>query len=152
MTRSTEPWSVRSILVSVRELKRSVAFYCEVVGLTAITQEDQVAVLAGDRCSFTVLLREVSGQGVRHGQQELGLRAAIFDVRSSAELDEVALRLEQAGALVSRRPLHEDEPFEVVSGRDPDGLPLVFLTYTGAQPLDPEHYRRVALHSYGIDI
>lgn len=145
-------WTVRSVLVSVRDLSRSAAFYQEVLGLHEVAREGEVAVLEGPRRRFAVQLREVSGQAVRHGQQELGPRAISFDVESRSELDLVAQRLEAAGALVSRGPLHGSEPFEVVSGRDPDGLPLVFIVYETGQPLDPDHYRHVALHMYGVDL
>lgn len=146
------PWTVRSFLVSVRDLSRSATFYKEVLDLHEVALEGEVAVLEGPRRMFAVLLREVSGQAVRHGQQELGPRAVSFDVESRTELDLVAQRLDAAGALVSRRPLHESEPFDVVIGRDPDGLPLVFFVYETGQPLDPDHFRHVAMHMYGIDL
>jgi catechol 2,3-dioxygenase-like lactoylglutathione lyase family enzyme len=143
---------MRSVLVSVRNLARSVTFYCDVLGLREAVREGEVAVLEGERATFAMLLREVTGQGVRHGQQEYGLRAICFDVGSRAELDSVADRLEAAEALVSRSPLQEAEHFDVVTGRDPDGLPLTFITYETDQPLDADHFRHVALHMYGVDL
>lgn len=143
---------MRSVLISVRNLARSVAFYSDVLGIREVVREGEVAVLEGDRGDFAVMLREVTGQGVRHGQQEFGLRAVCFDVGSRAELDSVAERLEAAAALVSRSPLQEAEHFDVVSGRDPDGLPLAFITYETDQPLDADHFRHVALHMYGVDL
>lgn len=143
---------MRSVLVSVRELARSVAFYSEVLGLRVAGKESEVVVLQGEDRTFVVMLRQVSGEGVRHGQQEVGLRAITIDVASQTELDAVATRLEAAGALVSRSLLHQSEPFEVVTGRDPDGLSLTFITYESAHPLDAEHLRHVALRMYGVDL
>lgn len=150
--RVTNPqWSMRSVLVSVRNLDRSIAFYAAVLGLSEVGREGQAAVLDGDGRPFALLLREVSGQGVVHGQQALGLRAVVFDVGSRSELDNVAKRLEAAGARATRSRLHETEPFEILTARDPDGLPLTFVTYEGG-PLQADHFRHVALHTYGLDL
>ena len=151
MTASPPPWTMRSVLVSVRDLTRSISFYCDVLGLRETAREGEVVVLEPEQRNFAMFLRETTGRGIRHGQQELGSRALSFDVGSQEELDGVAGRLATAEALVSRSPLHASEPVEVVAGRDPDGLPLVFFSY-GAAPLHPDHYRHVALHMYGIDV
>ncbi|HVC15163.1 MAG TPA: VOC family protein [Acidimicrobiales bacterium] len=152
MSASAARWSIRSVLVSVRDLTRSVAFYRDVLALDELAREGEVAVLGAERQALTVILRAVSGSGVRHGQQEVGPRAVIFDVGQQSELQAVADRLEGAGALRSRSPLHDTEPFEVVAGRDPDGLPLVFVSYESSSPLQAEHYARVALRMYGVDL
>ncbi|MGH8979936.1 MAG: VOC family protein [Acidimicrobiales bacterium] len=152
VTASGPRWSMRSVLVSVRDLARSVAFYCDVLGLRESVQEGEVAVLEGEGRPFAVLLREVAGKGVRHGQQALGSRAICFDVGSRSELASVAGRLQAAGALVSRSPLHDGEPFELVTGRDPDGLPLVFVAYESDVQLPADHFRHVALRMYGVDL
>lgn len=151
MTLSAPPWSMRSVLVSVSDLDRSVPFYCGVLGLREIVREGEVAVLEGEGRTFAVLLREVTGQGARHGQQEFGVRAVSFDVGSHSELDAVAARLEEARALVSRSPSEGAGPYRLVAGRDPDRLPLVFIAYAAGAQLDAAGLRHVALHMYGVD-
>ena len=140
------------MLVSVHDLDRSLAFYRDVLGLRETRRQGKVAVLEGDPRTFAMVLREVRGEAYHYGQQALGPRAVTFDVGSPAELDGVAKRLAAAEALVSRGPLHASEPFEVVTGRDPDGLPLLFVTYDDGQPLDADHDLHVALRVYGIDV
>jgi catechol 2,3-dioxygenase-like lactoylglutathione lyase family enzyme len=152
VTLSPAPWSTRAVLVSVGDLARSVSFYRSVFALHEVGREGEVVVLEDDGRSFAFLLREVPGQGVHHGRQELGPRAIAFDVKSHKELDAVAGRLEAAAALVHRAPLEGDESFDVVTGRDPDGLPLLFVSYEAHGRLDADHYRRVALHMYGVDL
>lgn len=145
-------WSIRSVLVSVRDLDRSVAFYEEVMALREVVREGEVACLEHDDAGrVAIILREVRGQGTRHGQQSLGARAVCLDVGSTAALDEVEARLRAADAFDVRRPVDPAEPFEIVHGHDPDGLPLVFLTYSGAA-LSADHYRFGALSMYGLDV
>lgn len=143
---------MRSVLVSVTDLARSVSFYRDVLGLRERAREGEVTVLESESGSFAILLREVTGQPLHHGRQELGLRAVNFDVGSRTELEAVADRLEAAGALVSRSVLDESESFEIVTGRDPDRLPLIFITYESDHPLHDDHYRHVALHMYSVDV
>jgi len=116
VTAAPADWTMRSLLVSVRDLDRSVAFSSEVLGLREVGPEGQAATLEADGRPFVLVLREVKGQGVIHGQQELGLRAAVFDVGSQAELDDVAGRLAAAEARVARSRLHEAEPLEIRTG------------------------------------
>lgn len=142
---------MRSVLVSVSDLARSVPFYCDVLGLHEVAREGEVAVLESDRGNFAIVLREAAGQGVHAGQEALGPRAVSFDVGSATELEGVVKRLEAAKAFVSRSLLHEAEPVEVVTGRDPDRLPLLF-TFYAAGPLLADHYRDIALHMYGVDL
>jgi catechol 2,3-dioxygenase-like lactoylglutathione lyase family enzyme len=148
---SASLWSVRSILISVRDLDRSVAFYTDVMGVHELVRQDQVAILAfHESRSFALMLREAPGQATRHGQQETGVRALSFDVKDAAAMDRVQGRLERHGLLRGRRRL-AGEPFEVVEGHDPDGLPLLFIAY-GTAPLPPDHYRQVAPIMYSLDV
>ena len=152
MTVESAQWSLLSVLVSVHDLHRSVAFYRDVLGLREITRGGQVAVLQGEHPTFTILLREVRGEAYRYGQQALGARAVSFKVGSQAELDGVAKRLQAAEALVARGPLDRSEPKEVVTGRDPDGLPLLFIADEAGEPLPADHYLHVALRMHGVDV
>lgn len=145
-------WSVRSVLISVQDLERSISFYRNLLGLREVAREDEVAVLETEHRTFAMMLRQVRGQPHRYGQQALGTRALSFDVGSQKDLDEVAKRLKTAGAFASRRPLHDSEPLEVVAGRDPDGFPLLFVTYEADQPLAVDHYLHVALFMFGVDL
>lgn len=138
--------------MSVSELERSVAFYRDVLGFAEVAREDDVAILGGEGNSPVVILRLVSGRTARYGQQALGARAINFTVGTRAELDAIGERLETAGALVSRGPLHGSEPLEVIMAHDPDRLPLVFVADEADLQLHPDHYRHVALRMYGVDL
>jgi catechol 2,3-dioxygenase-like lactoylglutathione lyase family enzyme len=152
MTPTSATWSVRSVLVSVSDLRRSVAFYQDVVGVREVAREGEVVVLEGDRRAFVVVLHEVGKHATRYGQQALGPRSVGFDVASQAELDAVAQRLEEAQALRSRRRFQDPHEVEVVTGRDPDGLPLVFFSYEVDDPASVRHRHLVALLMYGVDL
>ena len=146
------PWSIRSVLASVSDLERSTAFYSDVAGLEPLFSEDQVAIL-GSRAprSFVLILRQAIRAATHAGQQSLGMRAMSFDVASTAELDRVEERLGSYGLFRYRRRPTEEDDFEIIHGHDPDGLPLVFST-AGRGPYSDEHYRRVALLMYSLDV
>ena len=145
--------SIRSALVAVMDLDRSTAFYREVMGLDEILREDQVVVL-GDRPggSFVLFLREAEGLVARHGQQDLGVRALCFDLRSIGELDRVEDRLRSRDMFRDRQRFVAGETSEYVRGRDPDGLPLVFIASPEGEEISVARYQRAASMMYGLDI
>ncbi len=80
--RAAQPWTLRSTLVAVGELERSVAFYGELGPFAVIARDDAIAVL-GDASpgSVVLILREARGRHqTRHGPQSLGLRSMTFNV------------------------------------------------------------------------
>ena len=85
------PWAIRSTLVAVADLDRSVAFYREIGPFEEIAREDAAAILGGvSPASIVLMLREMrSIHRTRHGQQSLGLRSITFNVGSLDELDRI---------------------------------------------------------------
>jgi hypothetical protein len=150
--RVAQPWTLRSTLIAVADLDRSVAFYREIGPFDEIAREDAAVILGGLSPASTVLmLRELrSIHGVRHGQQSLGLRSITFSVGSLDELDRVESVLRGQGLFTARHQIADGES-EIVRGRDPDNLPLVFVCYADDKPLGPEYYRALATLVYSLD-
>jgi catechol 2,3-dioxygenase-like lactoylglutathione lyase family enzyme len=146
------PWAIRSTLVAVADLDRSVAFYREVGPFNEIVRDDAVA-LIGDAspASIVLILRETrSSHHIRHGQQSLGLRSITFNVGSVGELDRVESVLRDRDLFTSRQQM-ADGAAELVYGRDPDNLPLVFVYYAQDQTLGPDYYRTIIRLVYSLD-
>ena len=121
-----QPWALRSNLIAVADLDRSVEFYGELGPFGVVAREDAIAVV-GDASpgSLTLVLRETRGlHQVRHGQQSLGLRSMTFNVGSSAELDRIEAFLRDRDLFTDRRQI-ADGASDLMRGRDPDNLPLV---------------------------
>jgi len=146
------PWAIRSTLVAVADLDRSIAFYRELGRFDEIVREDAVAVLGdGSPESIALILRETRGvHHARHGQQSLGLRSITFSVGTLAELDRIESVLRGRDLFTSRRQIF-DGASELLRGRDPDNLPLVFVCYADGATLGPDYYRQVANLMYSLD-
>jgi hypothetical protein len=146
------PWAIRSALVVVADLDRSVAFYRELGDFDEIFREDAVAVL-GDvsPASIILILREIRSMNpARHGQQSLGLRSISLNVGSLGELDRIESVL-RGHDLFTTRGRITDSSSELVRGRDPDNLPLVFVCYAEDGTFGPDYYRAVANLAYSLD-
>jgi hypothetical protein len=148
-----EAWTIRSALVAVADLNRSVAFYRELGPFDEIVREDAVSVLGGTSpTSIAVILREMRGiHQARRGQQSLGLRSIHFNVGSLGELDRIESVLRGHELFASRRQI-ADGTSELLFGRDPDNLPLVFVCYLGDKSLGPDYYREIAPLMYSLDV
>ena len=148
-----ERWTIRSTLIAVTDLGRSVAFYQELGPFDEIFREDAVAVLGGmSPASIALILREMRGiHQTRHGQQSLGLRSIHFHVGSLGELDRIESVLRGHELSTSRRQIADDAS-ELLFGRDPDNLPLVFVRYATNEPLKLDYYRAVADRIYSLDV
>ncbi len=148
----TPPWAIRSSLVAVADLDRSVAFYGELGPFLVIAREDAVAVLGEPSpASVTLILRESQGTHlIRHGQQSLGLRSITFNVGSPGELDRIESFLRDRDLFTVRRHVAESAT-ELVLGRDPDNMPLAFICYAEGT-LGPEYYRAVIDLVYSMDV
>jgi catechol-2,3-dioxygenase len=146
-----QPWTLRSSLIAVADLQRSVSFYGEIGPFNVIAQGDGVAVL-GDvsPTSAVLLLRETrSLHQIRHGQQSLGLRSITFNVGSIAELNRIESCLKSHDRFTERRRI-DDDASELIRGRDPDNLPLVFVSYA-TDTVGPEYYRTIVNLIYSMD-
>jgi hypothetical protein len=148
-----EAWTLRSALVAVSDLDRSVAFYQDLGPFDEILREDAVAVLGETSpASIVLILREMRGiNQTRHGQQSLGLRSLHFNVGSLNELDRIESLLRDRELFTSRRQI-ADGASELLLGRDPDNLPLVFAVYRDDKPLAPDYYRAIVPLIYSLDV
>lgn len=150
--RAAHPWALRSTLIAVADLDRSVAFYREIGPFEEIAREDAAVILGGGSpVSIVLMLREMrSIHRTRHGQQSLGLRSITFNVGSLDELDRIESVLRGRDLFTARQQIAGGES-ELVRGRDPDNLPLVFVCYFEDNPLGPEYYRALANLVYSLD-
>ena len=133
------------------DLARSVAFY-EVGPFEEIGREDAVVVL-GERSPTAVvlILRELRGHQMRHGQGSLGLRSITFSVGSIAELDPIEAALKKHDLYTSRHEM-ADGAADILRGRDPDNLPLVFVCYNDTKTFGADYYRAIAELFYSLDV
>jgi catechol 2,3-dioxygenase-like lactoylglutathione lyase family enzyme len=146
-----QSWAIRSTLIAVADLERSVAFYQELGPFEEVAREDAVVVL-GDLQppSVVLMLRETRGvHHARHGQQSVGLRSITFNVGSIGELGRVESVLQSHNLFTSRATI-ADGASEILRGRDPDQLPLVFVCYA-TDALLPDYYRTIANLTYTLD-
>ena len=145
------PWAIRSTLVAVADLERSVAFYREIGPFEEVAREDAAAILGGvTPTSIVLMLREMrSIHRTRHGQQSLGLRSITFNVGSRGELDRIESVLRGRDLFTARQQIAGAS--ELVRGRDPDNLPLVFVCYADDEPLGPDYYQALAGLIYSLD-
>ena len=143
-------WTVRSTLIAVADLDRSLAFYAELGPFEQIAREDAVAIIGGRAPdSLVLILRETrSTHHIRHGQQSLGLRSLTFNVGSLDELNRVESVLRDRGLLTARQEM-ADGVAELVFGRDPDNQPLVFVAYAGE--IGADYFHAVARRVYSMD-
>jgi hypothetical protein len=148
---AAQPWTLRSTLVAVADIDRSVGFYGELGPFEVITRDDAIAIL-GDAspASVVLVLRETRGlHQTRHGPQSLGLRSMTFNVGSLGELDRIESFLRSRDLFTDRRKI-ADGASDLLRGRDPDNLPLVFVCYT-KDTIGPEYYESAIGLYYSLD-
>jgi hypothetical protein len=147
----TQPWTLRSTLVAVSNLERSIAFYGELGPFGVIAREDTVAVVGDVTPSAPVLaLRETSSRHqTRHGQQSLGVRSMTFNVGSREEIDRIETFLRSRDLFTDRRQVHNGAS-DLLRGRDPDNLPLLFAYYA-ADTIGAEYYQEAIGLFYSLD-
>ena len=146
-----QPWALRSTLVAVGDLNRSIEFYGELGPFGVVARDDAIAVLGDPSpASLTLVLRETRGlHQMRHGPQSLGLRSMTFNVGSPAELDRIESFLRSRDLFTDRR-LIADGASDLMRGRDPDNLPLVFVSYA-KDAIGSEYYDSVISMFYSLD-
>jgi hypothetical protein len=74
-----------------------------------------------------------------------------FNVEAIAELDRIEPLLREHG-LFTRRWTMADGAAEVMTGRDPDNLPLAFGSYDESRLVGTEYYRAIAGFVQSLDI
>ncbi|HEY1652580.1 MAG TPA: VOC family protein [Acidimicrobiales bacterium] len=143
---------MRSALVAVSDLDRSVAFYTELGPFEEIAREDAVAVVGGlSPASVALILRETrSIRQIRQGPLSVGLRSITFNVGSLDEMDRIESKLRDHHLFTSRRSV-ADGASELLLGRDPDNLPLVFVCYGDGTEVGPDYYKAVTELVYSLD-
>jgi catechol 2,3-dioxygenase-like lactoylglutathione lyase family enzyme len=147
-----QPWTIRSTLIAVADLDRSVAFYRELGPFEELSRDDAVAVLGEDSpTSLALILRESKSlHQVRHGQQSLGIRSITFNVGSLTELDRIESVL-HGRTIYTRRQEIADGACVLLRARDPDNMPLVFVYYAEDRPLGTDYYQTVTNLVYSLD-
>lgn len=146
-----QPWAIRSTLIAVADLDRSVAFYGELGPFTPLARQEGVAVLGDVSPGSAVLILRETGSlhQTRHGQQSLGLRSMTFNVGSLDELNRIESVLRTRDRFTDRR--HVDQgASELVRGRDPDNLPLVFVCYA-QETIGSDYYKTIINLIYSMD-
>ena len=87
----------------------------------------------------------------RRGQQSLGLRSVTFNVRSLGELDRIESVLRARDLFTLRHSL-ADGAAELLRGRDPDNLPLVFVSFPEDETLGLDYFRAIATLAHSVDV
>ena len=152
MAGNAPAWSIRSALIGVSDLDRSVAFYEDVTNLREIMRADRMVVLgAQETGSFTLYLR-YTRSATHPGQQAAGVRSLVVDVVELSTLDRVEARLQAHDLFGARQRIQETHPFELVQGHDPDRLSLTFLAYEPGAQMSLDVYCRVMAGMYSVDL
>jgi catechol-2,3-dioxygenase len=113
----------QGVVLNVADLNRSIDFYCEVLGFTVRTQEDQLAALsASESDPGQVMVLRAIGTGPLEGARHIGLRSFVLEAESIDQLERIASDLESRKLLITRRA-HSD--WTAVVGRDLDGVSFV---------------------------
>ena len=147
-----QPWAIRSTLIAVSDLDRSVAFYQELGPFDVIAASRpwpcSARSLPPPWVSFCV--KQNASTRAAKAQQALGLRSEIFNLGSLAELNRIESFLRGRDLFVARRN-SPDGVSDFVVGRDPDNLPLVFVYYA-EDTLGADYYMKMIDLVYSIDV
>ena len=138
----------QGVVMNVRDLKRSIDFYREVLGFTVLSQEEQLAAVSapGSDHPQVIVLREF-GSSPLAGARHIGLRAFILEVDSNDQLERIASDLDSRNFLVGRR--HHSE-WTAVIGRDPDTVAVVVAGHPGGGRITEVGWRTLDDFLYGI--
>ena len=128
-SRSPDPAALRlghihGVVVQVRDLERSLAFYRDVLGFRVDENDGTLAMLrvAGESVP-TLALTEIGSRAI-HYLGGTGVARVGWEVQSSADLDVAGQRLEQHGVRYDRS---HAEPVDHLYTSDPDGLAVILL-------------------------
>jgi catechol 2,3-dioxygenase-like lactoylglutathione lyase family enzyme len=147
--------SVQSLLIGVRDLDRSSAFYQDVMHLREVLRQDRIAVLVDDaKESVMVFLRQLYRlrEAVRPGPEALGVRSITFRVDSLAELDRIEQHLRAERAFRDRFSVGDVKLLEVVRGWDPDRLPLNIMVKHTGERISLDMFRSTVARMYTQDV
>jgi len=115
---------ILSVYLQAGDLKRSLSFYRDGIGLEVTWNDDEVAVLRGPgEPASTLVIREVAGSA-RPGMGQAGVARIGWQATSSADLDSVEERLARQGVPYRRT---DEEGGHRVETHDPDGLRVILF-------------------------
>ncbi|MCL2554246.1 MAG: hypothetical protein FWE15_02655 [Actinomycetia bacterium] len=125
------------VVVFVRDLEESAAFYCGLLRLSVVTRESTALVLSGP--GGAMVLRSIGPRG-EHALGAVGVQYSCWAAAGSADLRRCERYLDERDALVETNTV---DGRTVVEGRDPDGLPVMVMYSPDGGDLSGEIMRRV---------
>ncbi|MBH0099214.1 hypothetical protein I6E68_08700 [Salinibacterium sp. NSLL150] len=114
-----------SAVAFVSDLDRSVAFYCDLLGLTCSIFDESAALLVGPE-NYELYLRGKHAQPSRV-LGSVGIQYLIWSADTLEELQQCEDAMRRESSHVRREQL---DGIEVLEGRDPDHLPI-FVVFPG---------------------
>ena len=107
------------VVVGVRSLERSLAFYRDLIGIPILRREAQAIMLGPIGRDALILTLHQLGEHAIHGLNQVGPRQLWWSVDASASLDDLADRLTASGRSVHRTV---DDDAQILRVTDPDGI------------------------------
>lgn len=127
------------VVVFVRDLEESAAFYCGLLRLSVITRDSTALVLAGAGRAGAMVLRSIGPRG-EHALGAVGVQYSCWAAPDLADLRRCEHYLDERSALVETTTVDDRT---VVEGRDPDGLPVMVMYSPEGVDLSGDIMRRV---------
>jgi glyoxylase I family protein len=123
---------IHHVSITVPDIERSVPWYCDVLGLTKLMEEQHPGdegygvVLGKPDWSMCVGLHtHPTNEKERFSEARTGLDHVGFMVSDHAELEAWETRLKELG--VEHSPINKKDGYSVVVFRDPDNVQLEFI-------------------------
>jgi len=124
---------IHHVSVTVTDIERSVPWYCELLGLTKLMEEQHpdgagYAVVLGkpDWSMCVGLHTHPTNERERFSESRTGLDHIGFMVSARAELDAWESKLTELG--VAHSPVNDQGGYAVLVFRDPDNIQLEFMS------------------------
>ncbi|MBH0115389.1 VOC family protein [Salinibacterium sp. NG253] len=111
-----------SAVTFVSDLDRSVAFYCDLFGLTCAILDESAALLVGpENCELYLRGKHAQPSRVLGS---VGIQYLMWSAESAEEFQRCEEALRRESIHVRRERLDD---FEILEGRDPDNLPIMIV-------------------------
>jgi catechol 2,3-dioxygenase-like lactoylglutathione lyase family enzyme len=152
LTSSQPVLLLQNVMISVRNLDRSVEFYEDVTQLRQTVREGGVAVLARNEPGAPMLLlRQATTRALHPGFDFVGVRSITWELPSVVELGQIEERLRARHSFRDRHAVEDDPDFEFLIGHDPDRLALAFIASRSGARVSETTVRTVSGYVYSID-